>query len=440
MSKFITKTNSLMKNQYNKFVSFVIFWGCLLLSTQSFAQAPQLFNYQGIARDIQGNPLGKKTLHLKIAILPTSESVSPEYVETHLVTTNEFGLYTLQIGGGKTISGSMKTVKWETGNKYIQVAIDPLGGNNFVDAGTTQLLSVPYAIYADNAGSAKNNENQTRATNNFIEKTNGSGVANSTSLLFDNGTNIGLGTTSPIAKFHINQNVATVQEHLRMQNLSATGAGRFTLYSNNTNNYATFTKYGSGFAGGYTGISTLYPFGNLLAFGNNGVVADDGLGRFLISTAGNIGISLFKGATSKLKFHADFVTENVGIGGNAVPASRVHFNNTDGTDIDLRMTNNNSGHSDTDGLIILANGNNGASIMNLENGNLALGTDNNTILDLLPNGTTSLSGQIQIAGGNPGAGKILTSDASGLATWETPNQGSVSSVNGSTGSVTQSFT
>lgn len=224
-----------------------------------------------------------------------------------------------------------------------------------------------------------------------------------------------------------------------MQNLSATGAGRFTLYSNNTNNYATFTKYGSGFAGGYTGISTLYPFGNLLAFGNNGVVADDGLGRFLISTAGNIGISLFKGATSKLKFHADFVTENVGIGGNAVPVSRIHFNNTDGTDIDLRLTNNIIGHTDTDGLVITANGNNGASIMNMENGNLALGTDNNTILDLLPNGTTSLSGQIQIAGGNPGAGKILTSDASGLATWETPNQGSVSSVNGAAGSVTQSF-
>lgn len=223
-----------MKNQYNKFMSFVIFGVCLLLSIQTFAQAPQLFNYQGIARDKQGNPLGKKTLHLKIAILPTSESVSPEYVETHLVTTNEFGLYTLQIGHGQTIAGSMKTVKWETGNKYIQVYIDPLGGNNFVDAGTTQLLSVPYAIYADNAGSAKNNENQTRATNNFIEKTNGSGVANSTSLLFDNGTNIGLGTTSPIAKFHINQNVATVQEHLRMQNLSATGAGRFTLYSNKT--------------------------------------------------------------------------------------------------------------------------------------------------------------------------------------------------------------
>ncbi|MEZ5047341.1 MAG: hypothetical protein R2831_10160 [Chitinophagaceae bacterium] len=49
----------------------------------------------------------------------------------------------------------MKDVTWETGNKYIRVAIDPKGGSDYVDAGTNQLLSVPYAIYADRAGLAK---------------------------------------------------------------------------------------------------------------------------------------------------------------------------------------------------------------------------------------------------------------------------------------------
>ncbi|MFZ4754377.1 MAG: hypothetical protein ACOYLG_13625, partial [Chitinophagaceae bacterium] len=394
--------------------------------------------------------MGKQTLGIKLSVLPTSDATTPEYEEVQTITTNEFGLYTLQIGNGKAVTGTMKEVKWETGNKYIKVAIDPQGGTNYADAGTTQLLSVPYAIYADKAGMAKETTGGDRAgavstsaagtgTVNFLTKFTAANTIYD-SQVFDNGTNIGIGTTTPVAKVHINQNSAIVLEHMRMQNLSATGAGRFTMYSNGANNYSTFTKYGSSFGGGYAGITTLYPFANLLAFGNNGVAANDGLGRFLISTAGNAGISLFKGGTSKLKFHADFVTENVGIGGNAEPVSRVHFNNTDGTDIVLRLTNNITGHTSSDGLLVTANGNNGASIINMENGNLSLGTNNSTIVNLLPNGTTSLSGQIQIAGGNPGVGKILTSDALGLATWETPVSGGVSSVNGSTGAVVQSLT
>lgn len=93
-------------------------------------------------------------MSLKLSVLPTSDASVAEYEETQLVSTNEFGLYTLQIGNGSAVTGNMKTVKWETGNKYIKVAIDPTGGNNYVDAGTNQLLSVPYAIYADKAGTS----------------------------------------------------------------------------------------------------------------------------------------------------------------------------------------------------------------------------------------------------------------------------------------------
>ncbi|QLH45986.1 MAG: hypothetical protein HWD58_10385 [Bacteroidota bacterium] len=129
----------------------------------------------------------------------------------------------------------------------------------------------------------------------------------------------------------------------------------------------------------------MYPFANLLAFGNNGVAANDGLGRFLISTAGNAGISLFKGGTSKLKFHADFTTENVGIGGNSAPVSRVHLNNTDGTSMDVRLTNNTSGHTANDGLTITENGTI-ASINNMENGDIIFATNNQEKMRLLANG------------------------------------------------------
>ncbi|MBK8683663.1 MAG: hypothetical protein IPN26_01055 [Bacteroidetes bacterium] len=351
------------------------------------AQVPQKFNYQGIARDTKGNPMGKQTLGIKLSVLPTADATTPEYEEVQTITTNEFGLYTLQIGNGTAVTGTMKEVKWETGNKYIKVAIDPQGGTNYADAGTTQLLSVPYAIYADKAGMAKETAGGDRAgavstsaagtgTVNFLTKfTAANTIYNS--QVFDNGTNIGIGTTTPAAtaKIHINQNSASVLEHMRMQNLSATGAGRFTLYSDGASNYSTFTKYGSTYAGGYAGITTLYPYANLLAFGNNGLASGDGLGRFLISTAGNAGISIFKGGTSKLKFHADFTTENVGIGGNAAPVSRVHLNNTDGTTMDVRLTNNTTGHTATDGLDIRNTGND-ASIMNRENANMTFGTNN----------------------------------------------------------------
>lgn len=390
-----------------------------LSSTIALAQAPLYFNYQGIARDTFGHPLASKNLGIRISVLPDPDA-SPRFIEEHSVSTNNFGLYTLRIGAGQVVAGSMHAVDWPSGQQYIQVEIDATGGRNYSAAGTTQLLSVPYALYANESGT-----NKTRAGNqHYLSKfdASGSSSAEINSQLYDNGTNIGIGTTTPAAKFHVNQNVAAVQEHLRMQNQSATGAGRFTMYSDAATNYATFTKYGSTFAGGYAGIPALYPYANLLAFGNNGLAAGDGLGRFLISSGGNIGISLFKSGISKLKFHADFSSENVGIGGSATPVSRVHLNNTDGTNLDLRLTNTTSGHTATDGLLIGENGTNG-SVMNQENGSLSLGTNNLPRVVIAAGGNVDFSNQIKITGGNPGAGKVLTSDATGLASWQTPAAG-----------------
>ncbi len=412
----------------------------LLATFYSFAQVPQRFNYQGIARDAKGNPMAKQQLSLKLAVLPTQDATDSEYEETQHVITNEFGLYTLQIGNGTPVTSEMKTVKWETGNKYIKVAIDPKGGNDFVDAGTSQLLSVPYAIYADKAGMAKTaggdrtgavNSNATHIAGdaNYLTKFTALNTIGK-SQLYENGTNIGIGTTSPAARLHLYSNVAGVQQHLRMQNADSIGVGRFTMYNDSLLSYATFSKYGTKYPGGYTGIPTLYPYANLLAFGNNGKAANDGLGRFLISSGGNVGISVFKSGTSKLKFHADYATENVGIGGNAAPASRVHLNNTDGTSMDLRLTNTTTGHTATDGMTIAMSGNI-ASINNRENSSLVFATNNNErarissngdigIGTISPTAKLDINGQIRIQGGVPDMHKVLTSDSAGLATWQSP--------------------
>ncbi|MEZ5047349.1 MAG: hypothetical protein R2831_10200 [Chitinophagaceae bacterium] len=161
-----------MKNTI-KIISTFIY---LLLSASLFAQVPQQFNYQGIARDAKGNPLNAQTLSIKLSILPAQDATTPEYEEIQTIKTNEFGLYTLHIGAGTPISGTMKDVTWETGNKYIRVAIDPKGGSDYVDAGTNQLLSVPYAIYADRAGLAKGTAGGSRAgTQNYLSKFNSTG-------------------------------------------------------------------------------------------------------------------------------------------------------------------------------------------------------------------------------------------------------------------------
>lgn len=507
-----------MKHTFQKLSAIMLAISLSTFSVDAQAQVPQKFNYQGIARDAKGNPLGKQTMSIKLTVLPASDAIDGEYEEIQTVTTNEFGLYTLQIGNGTPLKGEMNTVKWETGNKYIKVAIDPKGGTDYVDAGTNQLLSVPYAIYADKAGVAKNAGSNSRATNNFIEKTDGSGNVNATSQIFDNGTNIGIGTTTPVARVHVNSNVASVNEHIRMQNTSPTGAGRFTLYNGNANAFATFTKYGTNFPGGYAGITALYPLANLLAFGNNDTNGA-GNGRFLISTEGNTGISIFKGGTSKLKYHIDYATEKVGIGGNAVPAANVHFNNTDGPGDTLKLTNNTTGHLASDGFEIRNTGN-AANIMNKEAGMLSFGTsdlerarftssgefgigtttpatklhvegdvhqsgtnymflsgitnpdkmlishsptftnygiqyqDASDKINFLSAGTTVLgvdlttlrvgvgtnaptakldvAGTLKVVDGTQGAGKVMTSDAAGLASWTAPSAAGLLSGSGTT--------
>ncbi|MGO1729040.1 MAG: tail fiber domain-containing protein [Flavobacteriaceae bacterium] len=128
----------------------ILFFSVILLFSYHLqAQTPEEFNYQGIARNNSGDPMTNQSLGLRISILSGSSAV---YIETHNVTTNNFGLYTLSVGGGTPISGAMNTVNWSSGNKHIKVEIDPNGGTNYSDLGTSALLSVPYAMYAASSG------------------------------------------------------------------------------------------------------------------------------------------------------------------------------------------------------------------------------------------------------------------------------------------------
>lgn len=174
----------------------------LITARHMLAQVPKQFHYQGIARHTDGQPFSNQTLQIKISILPAVDALEADYEEKHQVITNAFGLYTLSIGAGQVIRGSMQQVAWENGNQFMRVAVDLKGNGQYAQLGTTQLLSVPYALYADKAGNASGK----RAGNqHYLSKFDGSGSSSNeiNSQLYDNGSNIGIGTTAPAAKVHI---------------------------------------------------------------------------------------------------------------------------------------------------------------------------------------------------------------------------------------------
>ncbi len=123
--------------------------GILLLSIAQ-AQAPQVMNYQAVVRDASGNPLtGGTNVTVRFKIHDLSPTGPVVFTETNTATTNQFGLITQHIGG----TSPLGAVNWGSGAKYLQVEIDITGGANFIDMGTSQLLSVPYALYAGNSAS-----------------------------------------------------------------------------------------------------------------------------------------------------------------------------------------------------------------------------------------------------------------------------------------------
>jgi len=194
------------------------------------------------------------------------------------------------------------------------------------------------------------------------------------------GSSVGIGTNTPNSGTMLHIRRSTSGASLYMENTNATASNTFRMLNDVAANFATFTKYGSGVAGGYTGISTLYPFANCLGYGNNG--------PFLNAGTGNIGFAITKNNTNKLKIHIDFSTERVGIGGNAVPAASVHVNSALTADT-IKITNATTGHTASDGLDIMNTGNE-AYVFNRENGGLTFGTNNTSRLSISSGGLVSI--------------------------------------------------
>ena len=124
----------------------------LLVSVLCFSQSPEKFNYQAVCRNNTGGIIANQNVSFRLTIHDLNSTGAILYQETQSATTNTFGLVNLQVGAGTIGTGTFAGISWGTGDKYLEVELDPAGGTAYTSIGIPQLLSVPYALYANTSG------------------------------------------------------------------------------------------------------------------------------------------------------------------------------------------------------------------------------------------------------------------------------------------------
>ena len=129
---------------------------CLAIAsvTQLQAQAPQGFNYQATVRNSAGDLIVNTNVYFKFNVMQGSQTSLPVFTEIHYVPTDDLGQVNLVIGQGTATTGAFSSIDWSLGSYYLGIELSINGANNYVAMGTTQLLSVPYALYAENSGNS----------------------------------------------------------------------------------------------------------------------------------------------------------------------------------------------------------------------------------------------------------------------------------------------
>jgi hypothetical protein len=186
------------------------------------AQSPESFKYQSIVRDGSGNALINQSVGIQIRILKSSSTGTEVYNETHSVTTNAFGLVNLAIGTGTVVNGVFADVSWAFDNYFIEVSIDPTGGTSYSITGTSQLLSVPYALHAKSA--------------QWNNASNGNGIQ----YFPADFSNIAINDNPSIFSkllVSINQPSTSILGNIRAINYDSNGSTSVMVSNNNANNF-----------------------------------------------------------------------------------------------------------------------------------------------------------------------------------------------------------
>jgi hypothetical protein len=206
-----------------------------LICTIAFGQTPEKMSYQAVLRNSSNLLVANQKVGMKISIL---NGATPIYVETQSQTTNSNGLVTLEIGSGNVVSGTFSTINWAVGTFFIKTETDLTGGNSYTISGTSQLLSVPYALHSKTADSIAGKVYL--SADSTVELTGV--ISNSIHELASTAGSISwLGTEGNLYKI-------VLTENSRLQNPSAPIKGATYMFLINQNATGTWTlSYGDKF-------------------------------------------------------------------------------------------------------------------------------------------------------------------------------------------------
>jgi hypothetical protein len=367
---------------------------CLITLSKVWAQSPNKINYQGVAMNAGGNAIANQNIKIRASVHNLTPTGTILYSEERSLTTESGGLFNFQIGasGATAISGTWSAINWDTDAKYLQIEMDATGGTNFVDMGTQQLVSVPYAQHSNTSGAliptATINPNQITTT----------GAATNQVLTF-NGTNWAPGT--------INGGGLTLP-------YSATNSASESFHITNTFINSTAiqgsSNGGNGLSRGIVGIAT----GN----GSQGVYGK-------ASGANGIGVFGYTNTQSAISIQGQHANGGIAIKGTTVTGSSIipsilgECNGASGIGV--------KGISDgSTGTGVYGETSNGTAVKGYANnvGSIAVFGSSLAGTGVLATSFTGkaldVNGNLKISGGNtnPTNGAVLTSDASGNAIWK----------------------
>jgi len=150
----------------------------VILTASAFAQAPEKMSYQAVVRDASDALVTSQAVGMQISILQGSISGTAVYTETQTPTSNINGLVSIEIGSGTTVFGAFNSIDWSNGPYFIKTETDPTGGTTYTITGTSQLMSVPYALHAKTAETVTGTVNYTETDPVF-----GASIANGITAL-----------------------------------------------------------------------------------------------------------------------------------------------------------------------------------------------------------------------------------------------------------------
>lgn len=184
-----------------KYITLIV---AVFLTATLWAQSPEKMSYQAVVRNASDALVTNKAVGMKVSVLKGSATGTAVYVETHKPTTNANGLVSVSIGGGTVVSGAFADIDWANGLYFIKTETDPAGGTSYSITGTSQLLSVPYALHAKTAETVTGGITETDPVftawdKDYADLINTPAAADGSETKVTSGTNVtvtGAGTTA----------------------------------------------------------------------------------------------------------------------------------------------------------------------------------------------------------------------------------------------------